>query len=143
MQKAQESRSMAEILASWPPSQAGLKRAFLSLKSQAEGLAGAICSFISRPGISHSLRFDLDPRPKGRIRPVFFLVDVVSDGGSYFLSACFYADEITDPRELGNAVPAGLFNETGYCFDVEEEEAGLIAYLQERIIEAHRAAGRA
>jgi len=129
-------------LASWPGEQAGLKHAFLSLKSQAEALPGAVCSFVSRPGISHSLRFDLGPRPQGRARPVFFLVDVVSDGGSYFLSACFYADEITDPQELGNAVPAGLFEETGYCFDVEEDEAGLIAYVKERLSEAHRAAGR-
>jgi hypothetical protein len=134
---------MEKMLASWPREQAGLKHALLALKSQAEGLPGAVFSFISRPGISHSLRFDLGPRPAERARPVFFLVDVVNDGGSYFLSACFYADEITDPRELGNAVPAGLFDETGYCFDVEEEEAGLIVYLKERLIEAHRAAGRA
>ena len=43
---------------------------------------------------------------------------------------------MSDPNELGNAIPQGLFNETGYCFDVDEEDPELLVYLKERQIEA-------
>ena len=140
MNEQQACLNLDDILGSWPVEQAGLKQVFLELRSHAEGLLDALPSFVSRPGISHSLRFDLSPRPKGRGRPVFFLVDAISDAGWYFLSVCFYEDEIIDPRELGNAIPAGLFEETGYCFDVEDNDPELTAYLKKRIDQAHRAA---
>jgi hypothetical protein len=129
-----------ELLEAWPPEQAKLRECLLELKACAESLPGAAPSFVSRPGISHSLRFDLDPRPNHRARPVFFLVDVVADGPEYFLSVCFYEDEISDPLEMGNAIPQGLFAETGYCFDVEEPDPDLQAYLNQRIKQAHRSA---
>lgn len=129
-----------EFLEHWPAGQAGLKRAYVQLKAWAEVLPGAAASFLARPGVSHSLRFDLEPRPSGRQRPVFFLIDVVDDGGERFLSVCFYEDEITDPRELGNAIPQGLFQETGYCFDLEDDDPDFLAYLRQRLAEAHAAA---
>lgn len=135
--------NLEEALDSWPAEQAELKKVFLELKSHAEGLPDALPSFVSRPGISHSLRFDISTRPKDRKRPVFLLVDVISDAGQYFLSVCFYQDEITDPQELGNAIPAGLFKETGYCFDVEDDDPELTAYLKKRIIQAHSSAAAA
>ncbi len=141
--KAQEGApALAKVLEEWPAGQEGLKQAFVTLKSHAESKEGAVWSFVSRPGVSHSLRFDLDPRPQGRRRPVFFLVDVVI-AGELFLSVCFYQDEISDPQELGNAIPQGLFQETGYCFDVDSDncaEAELLAYLEERIDQAHASA---
>ncbi len=125
------------FLAAWPAEQAGLKRACLWLLERAQALPGALWSFLARPGISHSLRFDLAPRPAGRLRPVFFLVDVVNSGGELFLSVCFYQDETSDPDELGNAIPQGLFQETGYCFDVDDFDQAQLDYLRLRLGEAH------
>lgn len=133
---------LERFLAAWPPAQAGLKRALLTLREWATALPGAALSFVARPGVSHSLRFDLDPRPAGRARQVFFLVDVVDDGGELFLSVCFYEDEVSDPQELGNAIPQGLFMETGYCFDVDGYDDEQMAYLKARLAEAHQSAGR-
>ncbi len=130
------------FLEAWPPAQEELKRAYVDLFAWARELPGAAWSFLARPGISHSLRLDLDPRPRGRRRPVFFLVDAVDDGGERFLSVCFYEDEISDPEELGNAVPQGLFQETGYCFDLEDDDPVLMPYLRARLLEAHQAAAR-
>lgn len=131
--------ALSIVLDDWPAAQAALKQAFVKLKTYAEKKEGASWSLVSRPGISYSLRFDLKPRPAGRKRPVFFLVDVVV-AGELFLSVCFYEDEITDPEEFGNAIPQGLFQETGYCFDVDDDncqDARLMTYLQARIDEAH------
>ncbi len=135
-------RELEQVLAAWPPAQAGLKRALVTLKTWAEALPGAILSFVARPGISHSLRFDLQPRPGDRQRQVFFLVDVVNSGGELFLSVCFYEDEISDPEERGNAIPQGLFRETGYCFDVDDYDDDQMAYLKYRLAEAHQSASR-
>lgn len=135
-----DDRQFREFLEQWPAGLAGLKRAYLQLKDWAEALPGVAGGFLARPGVSHSLRFDLAPRPAGRQRPVFFLVDVVDDGGERFLSVCFYEDETTDPQDLGNAVPQGLFQETGYCFDLEDDDPDFLAYLRQRLGEAHAAA---
>jgi len=49
---------------------------------------------------------------------------------------------VTDSEGRGDSVPGGLLGEDGLCFDIESEDAGLTDYLQERIAEACRAAGR-
>lgn len=130
------SEQLATYLEQWPADQAAIKQAFLELRQTAQDLAGVAESFVARPGISHSLRYDLAPRPADRQRPVFLLLDVVEFEGQRFLSVCFYAEEIEDPRELGNAIPQGLFQETGYCFDVEEYDPELIEYLCARVVQA-------
>jgi hypothetical protein len=128
------------FLTGWPQAQPGLKRAYLWLKERAQALPEATWSFLARPGVSHSLRFDLAPRPAGRARPVFFLVDVVGAAGELFLSVCFYEDEVSDPQDLGNAIPQGLFMETGYCFDVDDFDQEQLDYLGTRLKEAHASA---
>jgi hypothetical protein len=133
---------LESFLAQWPASQAGLKRSLTILRAWAQDLPGSALSFVARPGVSHSLRFDLDPKPAGRQRPVFFLVDVVASAGELFLSVCFYEDEVSDPEDLGNAIPQGLFMETGYCFDVDDYDEAQMTYLRARLLEAHAAAGR-
>lgn len=130
-------------LEAWPVAQAGLKQALVELRRAALALTRASETFIARPGVSHSLRYDLDPRPAGRRRQVFFLVDVVEDAGVRFLSVCFYADEVDDPAELGNAIPQGLFQETGYCFDVDDHDPEQMSYLLARLAVAHASAGAA
>ncbi|MCB2188923.1 MAG: hypothetical protein KQJ78_21085 [Deltaproteobacteria bacterium] len=133
-----DAKALEDLLALWPENQLAVRDHLLALKAAAEALPGAVWSFLPRPGVSYSLRFTLDPAPVGRTRPVFFLVDTVPLAEDEFLlSVCFYEDEITDPEERGNAIPQGLFNETGYCFDMDEEDEDLLGYCLERLKEAH------
>jgi hypothetical protein len=136
--------TLEKFLDEWPPEQAGLKKSLLAYRGGVLALPGVRESFLPRPGVSYSLRWDLEPRPAGRQRPLFALLDVVPLGGAeMMLSVCFYQDEVSDPEELGNAIPQGLFNETGYCFDLDGEDAQMVAYCLGRAAEAHAAAGRA
>ena len=133
---------LKSLYSTWPPEQQDLRRAFERLSSRAAALEGASCSLVSRPGVSHSFRTTLAD-PGARPRPVFFLADVVAaPGDPWFLSVCFYEDEITDPDEIGNAIPQGLFDETGYCFDVDDDDGELAGYLEARMDEAWLAARR-
>ena len=127
-------------LNSWPAGREPLKKSLLELKGRALGLENVKLDFIARPGVSHSFRFDLDPRPDARKRRIFCMMDVVEMDGEAFLSVCFYQEEITDPDELGDGIPGGLLGEDGYCFDLEPDDHELAAYLAERIDEAHKAA---
>ena len=132
---------LSPVLDQWPEDQGGLRRAFQELVAFALGLQRAQGSLVSRTGVSHSFRVDLENRGPSRPRPVFMLVDVVvSPADPWFLSVCFYEDEVTDPEDLGNPIPQGLYDETGYCFDVDEYDAELLKYLEHRGREAHGAA---
>ena len=64
----------------------------------------------------------------------------VVDPGGPWLSVCFYADAVTEPRDLGNLVPSGLLGEDGHCFDVEHPDGDLQRYVLERVREAMSAA---
>ena len=134
--------SWSELTERWPSDQSGILQSLTELKDAALSLKDARLELVSRPGISISLRFSLEPAPEGRTRPVFHLIDVIAFEDELFLSACFYGDEITDPQELGNLVLGGLFNENGYCFDLDEPDPELSAYLTKRQAEAHQAAAK-
>jgi hypothetical protein len=135
-----ETQEFSELFTEWPENQQPLKEVFKDLVSTALAEPGAGGELISRPGVSYSFRASAAGRPD-RTRPLFFLVDVVvSSAEPWFLSACFYVDEVSDPEELGDAIPEGLFNETGYCFDVEEPDNDLVAYIKQRMDEAFQAA---
>lgn len=140
---AESDLSLEQFLEQWPAGQAGLKKSLLAYRQGVLELRGVSEAFLPRPGVSYSLRWDLDPRPGGRRRPLFALADVVPLGqDEMMLSVCFYADEISDPEEVGNAIPRGLFDETGYCFDLEGEDPDLVAYCLTRVAEALEAARR-
>jgi len=112
--------TLERISASWPSAQSGL---------------------VSREDVSHFFWAALVDPPGERVRPVFFLADVIiSPSNPWFLSVCFYEDEITDPGELGNPIPQGLSGETGYCFDVDDYDPGLLTYLRDRMIGARQTA---
>ena len=49
---------------------------------------------------------------------------------------CFYADMITDPSELGDYVPQGLMGEDACCFNLDEDDADMRAYIADRLREA-------
>jgi len=55
---------------------------------------------------------------------------------------CFYADAVSDPEGLGNLIPGGIMGNDGYCFDVFEQNASLLQYLEERIREASKREAR-
>ena len=84
--------------------------------------------------MSYSLRARHE-RQQGR--ELFVLVDVVDDEPeSRWLSVCFYADMITDPSELGDYVPQGLMGEDACCFNLDEDDADMRAYIADRLREA-------
>lgn len=137
----QKATSWEMLQQHWPQDQPGLFNTLRTLKQAAGTLEKSSWEMVSRPGVSISLRFSLQPVPAGRARPVFHLIDVAEFDGRLFLSVCFYADEMEDPGELGNLVPNGLFGEDGYCFDVDQDNPEYLDYILDRQIEAHQAAG--
>jgi hypothetical protein len=107
------------------------------LTDQAFKQREAVFNLVSRPGLTYSLRANVNDEGGKRNRPVYCLLDVIiSETDPWFLSVCFYEDDITDPQELGDAIPGGLFNETGYCFDLDENDPELVEYIAKRIAEA-------
>ncbi|MEW6261569.1 MAG: hypothetical protein AB1641_00700 [Thermodesulfobacteriota bacterium] len=123
----------------WPSEQKALYNFFQVLTRTTRARPGTTTAILERPGVSYSFRGAI--QPPGRARPVYLLLDViVSSTEPWFLSVCFYQDEITDPEGRGNPVPGGLFGETGYCFDVETPDGDTLDYLLTRLDEAHAAA---
>jgi len=112
-----------------------VREAFIQLRTILEEKSGVTLEFISREGVSHSLR----AVRQGQIRPIFALVDIIEDTPRW-LSVCFYEDTIDDPDGMGNLVPSGILGEDGYCFDVEGYDEGQLAYLEIRIDEAYASA---
>ncbi|MBI4777022.1 MAG: hypothetical protein HY788_23055 [Deltaproteobacteria bacterium] len=141
MATEKEQKDLDAFLSSWPEDQSDLKRAYLELIETVKSKPPAAWSFVSRPGISYSFRAQTSDSKTDRKRPVFFLMDVIPDPeGPFWLSVCFYEDEITDPDGKGNAIPNGLFQEAGYCFDMDDGDRETPAYLKQRIDEAYAAA---
>ncbi|MDY6880148.1 MAG: hypothetical protein SV686_07885 [Thermodesulfobacteriota bacterium] len=126
----------SRFLKEWPRDEKGIKDAFvrfLDVFSQKEDIA---LSFVSRPGVSYSLRAMRDRAGK-KGRPLCAMVDIIDDNPQErWLSVCFYADTISDPAEEGDLIPAGLLGEDGLCFDVFEHKESIISYLEKRIDEA-------
>jgi hypothetical protein len=133
---------LKRLLDRWPAPQRPLRQAFAELTGAAVRWPDVAWTIIERPEISFSWRATLDPLPEGRSRPLFCMIDVIlSETEPWWLSACFYEDEISDPAEEGDAIPQGLLGETGYCFDLEEFDPERIGYLSQRIHEAFLSAG--
>ncbi|MCF8034498.1 MAG: hypothetical protein K9K66_13265 [Desulfarculaceae bacterium] len=133
--------TLEQFLAEWPAGQADLKKIFLTFCQGVRELKGTSESFLPRPGVSYSLRWDIAERPAGRERPLFVMADVVPLGeDELMLSVCFFGDEINDPDEMGNLIPDGMYGGDGYCFDVEGDDPDMGAYCLERAREAHATA---
>ena len=132
---------LLRFLGEWEDVDHGVKAAFIRLKERLSTTAGRL-SFKQRPGVSHSLRAYLNESEENS-SGLFALVDIIDDDPeSRWLSVCFYEYTITDPEERGNMVPLGILGEDGYCFDVTEHDADLLAYLKNRIDEAYENAAR-
>jgi len=135
--------SLNGIIESWPEDQKSLRDIFLSLARSITEPAGVRWEIVSRSGISHSLRANVLDPDQIRKRSVYTVLDVVCPvEGDWFLSLCFYNDEVSDPEELGNPVPRGLYDEDARCFDLGTDDLWMADYLRDRVAEALEAAGR-
>ena len=131
-------QDVRDFLDNWQADPLKAKEAFVVYKDFLVGLSGVSLDFKARPGISYSLRARHEAQRK---RELFVLVDVVDDEPeSRWLSVCFYADMITDPDEKGDYVPEGLMGEDACCFNLDEDDAAMRAYIAARLAEAARAA---
>ena len=128
-------KKLSKLLDNWQADDNGVKKAFIEIYELLKRKEGVTLSFKSRPGISYSLRASVID--SNRNEKLMTLVDIIDDDPqNRWLSVCFYAETITDPREEGDIIPGGLLGEDGYCFDLfENDDMG--HYLQDRINEAH------
>ncbi len=134
MGKISEISEVSDLLNGWTADNNGMKAVFTEMVSLLESLEGLVYSFKSRPGISHSLRANVDNSEK----KILTLLDVIDDDPeNRWISICFYAETITDPDEEGDLIPGGLMGEDGYCFDIFDNDPDSVTYLKDRITEAH------
>lgn len=122
------------FLEGWTVDPVNAKPVFLSYRDVLTSVPGVSFAFRSRPGVSYSLRARHEAQ---RERELFVLLDVVDDEPeSRWLSVCFYADMVTDPLELGDFVPRGLMGDDARCFNLDEEDDAMRAYIADRLREA-------
>ena len=129
---------ITSFLTDWTESPEQNKKAFVELKEHLEAMESVVLEFIPRPGVTYSLRARHDNQKE---KPLFVMADVIEDDPRW-LSVCFYGDMITDPEEKGDFVPGGLLGEDGCCFDINQYDAGDIAYIKKRMDEACSAAAK-
>jgi hypothetical protein len=136
-QRKEEHTEVADLFESWTHDSGNIKPAFVKLQERLSAKENITLSFKSRPGVSYSLRANVDKTGAVEER-LFVIVDIVDDDPeNRWLSVCFYEDMITDPEEEGNLLPEGLLEEDGYCFDLCEYDETAISYLEQRIDEAY------
>ena len=123
---------LEEFVSKWDTCDA--RDAFLVFRQALEAVDGVTLDFKARPGITYSLR---GAHPAQQGRDLFALIDVIDDDPEQrWLSVCFYDDLVTDEQEQGDWVPGGLMGEDARCFNVDEADEDLVAYVVERIREA-------
>jgi hypothetical protein len=131
-------QAIDQFISEWKIDSNAIKKDFIFLKTNLETKSNIKIDFVSRPGVSFSLRAAHAAQKK---RSLFVMIDVIDDDPeNRWLSVCFYGEMITDPEEKGDLIPGGLLGEDGYCFDHEEGNDADIAYIQSRIDEACAAA---
>ncbi len=126
-----------DFIDGWSDSSERNKEVFVRLKSRLEAQDGVVLEFVSRPGVTYSLRAS---HPNQSRRSLFVMVDVIEDDPRW-LSVCFYGDMIADPDEQGDFVPEGLLGEDAMCFDIDQYDDALLEYVEDRLDEAYRSAG--
>lgn len=126
------------FLESWTVDPCGAKKVELAYRDLLAAIPGVELDYKCRPGVSFSLR----ARGKAQqSRDLFVMVDVVDDEpDNRWLSVCFYADLVTDPDEKGDVAPEGLNGEDAACFNYDEEDPAMEAYIAARLREAAAAA---
>jgi len=135
MGKISDTKEVSDLLNSWTKDDNGMKAAFTELVNLLESLEGLSYSFKSRPGISYSLRANVENNGEEKILTMMDVID--DDPENRWISICFYAETINDPDEEGDLIPGGLLGEDGYCFDLFDNDGNSVSYLKDRITEAH------
>lgn len=125
-------KELSTFIDGWNEASDTNKNIFLRFKDRLAAMEGVSLSFISRPGITYSLRAVHKHQTE---KELFVMVDVIEDE-SRWLSICFYGDMITDPGEKGDFVPGGLLGDDAICFDLEEQDDALVSYIEQRLDEA-------
>lgn len=126
--------AVQDFLEGWRADPSNVKTAFAAYKDYLAAQPGVSLEFKARPGISYSLRA---VHAAQRDRKLFVLVDVVDDEPeNRWLSVCFYDDMVADPEEKGDFVPGGLLGEDAHCFNLDEDDARMREYIQQRLAEA-------
>ncbi|MBN2420244.1 MAG: hypothetical protein JXL81_12720 [Deltaproteobacteria bacterium] len=128
-------KEVSDLLNGWTTDNNGMKTAFSEIVNLLESLEGVVYSFKSRPGISYSLRVNVDNNGEEKILTMMDVID--DDPENRWISICFYAETISDPNEEGDLIPGGLLGEDGYCFDLFENDEDSVSYIKDRITEAH------
>ena len=131
---------MEKFIDEWEETDTRTKQAFTELLEHLNSLEDTTLDFVPRPGLTYSLR----PRHANqKERSLFAMVDVIDDDPKErWLSVCFYGEMITDPDETGDLVPEGLLGEDACCFDLYEYDLGEMAYIKERLTQAHKNAAK-
>lgn len=124
------------FIGEWKDTEERAKAAFVRLKSRLEGLDGVSLDFVSRSGVTYSLRAVHENQKE---RALFVMVDVIEDKPRW-LSICTYSDMVGDPEEQGDHVPEGLLGEDAVCFDIDEYNDNLLVYVESRLDEAYQKA---
>ncbi|MCP4720717.1 MAG: hypothetical protein GY860_14785 [Desulfobacteraceae bacterium] len=127
---------MEQFIADWQETDTKTKQAFTELLDHLNSLDDITLEFNARPNVSYSLR---PCHANQKDKSLFAMVDVIDDDPEErWLSVCFYGEMITDPDESGDLIPEGLLGEDGYCFDLYEYDADEVAYLKDRLTQAHK-----
>ncbi|MCK5227236.1 MAG: hypothetical protein KAJ60_08160 [Desulfobulbaceae bacterium] len=130
--REEKERELNTFIEEWKETPEKNREIFLHFREYLSKKEGVTLDFISRPGVTYSLRaVHADQKEKD----LFVMVDVIEDV-SRWLSICFYREMITDPEEKGDFVPGGLLGEDAVCFDLEERDEALIRYVEARLDEA-------
>ena len=133
-------QELTAFLEGWTTDPNKAKDAFIRFKDFLLTTPDVRFEFKARPGVSYSLRA---ANAGNTDRPLFVLVDVVDDEPeARWLSVCFYADMVTDPRDLGDFVPAGLMGRDARCLNLEEDDPAMCDYILARLGEAAASAAK-
>lgn len=124
------------FLDAWNETETQTRKAFIEIYEHLKTLEDISFDFNERPNVSYSLRPRHNSQKK---RALFAMVDIIDDDPEErWLSVCFYGEMITDPDEAGDLIPEGLLGEDGYCFDLYEYDKDEVAYLKQRLTQAHQ-----
>ena len=131
-----QEQTLEEFIEEWADTPERNRAAFIHLRDYLAAKDGVKFEFIPRAGLTYSLRAAHKDQTK---KAMFVMIDVIEDDPRW-LSMCSYAEMFKDPDELGDFVPEGLLGEDAMCFDIEEWDDKLIAYLEARLDEAYETA---
>ncbi len=134
--KTDSKQELEAFLNEWKDTPERNREAFLRFKAYLENKDGVMLDFVPRPGLTHSLRAVHENQ---KDKDLFVMVDVIEDQPRW-LSICFYGEMIQDDDEKADFVPEGLLGEDAMCFDLEEWDDELIAYIEARLDEAWQSA---